>query len=261
MKAKHLRRRVSNKLRRSTGVTTRVVLYLISNALIFAIGVIGVVIGTPIAVAIGTSLVATGVAGGTLFIYVLLTEDLTHRYELISEFGVRDLFKARSVSIRDVYESRLADATEHIDLLGFGQKSFREDFGQEFEKWANRGVKIRILLLDPEFPDRKSAIADLRDVEENHAKGDIRRDVESFLRETKELRANNGNFNVRLYRCLPVLNILRIDEELFWGPYLYGKPSRSAPTVLVGRGPLFDVMLGHFNAIWEGDEASVDPER
>lgn len=256
-----MRRRLVNKLRQATGITTRVVLYLISNALIFAIGMIGVVIGTPIAVAIGTSLVATGVAGAALFVYVLLTEDLTHRYEMISEFGVRDFFKARSVSIRDVYESRLETASDHIDLLGFGQKSFREDFGREFERWVSRGVSVRILLLDPEFPTHESAIADLRDGEENHAKGDIRRDVESFLVETRDLRTKNDNFNVRLYRCLPVLNILRIDEELFWGPYLYGKPSRSAPTVLVGRGALFDVMLGHFDAIWQSDDASVDPDR
>lgn len=252
-------RRMANKLRQSTGMTTRVVLYLVSNALIFAIGIIGVVIATPVAVAIGTSLIATGVAGGALFVYVLLTEDIAHRYELISDFGVLDIYKARSVSIREVYEERLDDASEHIDLLGFGQKSFREDFGEDFSKWVDRGVSVRIMLLDPTFPEPDAAVADLRDGEENHAKGDVGRDVEVFLRETSELRARSDNFQVRLYRCLPMLNILRIDEELFWGPYLFGKPSRNAPTLLVGRGPLYDVMLEHFEAIWTDREASVRP--
>jgi len=255
-----LTRRAGDKLRQSTSMTTRVVSYLACNAVLVVGGVALVIVNTPVAMAIGTSLMATGIAGGALFVYVLFTEELSRRFEVISEFGVLDIYEARSVSIRPVYEERLTKATKQIDLLGFGQRSFREDFGQEFARWADRDIAVRILLLDPDFPQLDSSVADIRDGEERHSAGSIRRDVHEFLTATEELRREKQNFRVRIYRCLPMLNIMRIDNELFWGPYLLGKPSRNAPTLLVARGPLFETISDHFEAIWSGDGVSVEPE-
>jgi hypothetical protein len=57
---------------------------------------------------------------------------------------------------------------------------------------------------------------------------------------------------VRLYRSIPALNICRVDEELFWGPYLVGGPSRNNPTIIVKKGGImFDRLMNHFNMVWE----------
>jgi hypothetical protein len=242
---------------RNAAARSRLVIYLISNALVFALGVIFLVVGGAVALAIGSGLMATGIAGGVLVTYVVLSDGLVQRYEIVSKFGIRGIFKGRSVSMREEYESRLDSARREIDLLGFGQRAFREDFGPSFETWARRGVAIRILLLDPQFPADIWQVSNQRDAEENNSACDIRRDVEVFLEATRELRNQRHNFQVRLFRALPSINILRIDDELFWGPYLMGKPSRNSPTLLVGRGSVYDTMVEHFEAIWSDSTLSV----
>lgn len=242
---------------RNAASRSRLVIYLISNALVFAVGVIFLVVGGAVGVAIGSGLMATGIAGGVLVSYVVLSDELVQRYEVVSKFGIRGIFKGRSVSMREEYESRLDSARHKIDLLGFGQRAFREDFGSSFESWVSRGVAIRILLLDPQFPAGNWQVSTQRDAEENNSKGDIGRDVEGFLKATRELRSQNQNFEVRLYRTLPSINVLRIDDELFWGPYLMGTPSRNSPTILVGRGSVYDTMAEHFDTIWSDPSLSV----
>lgn len=242
---------------RATSVTTRLLVYVVCNGLLVVIGLIMTILGGSLAAAVGTSLIATGMAGGVLFLYILMTERLSERYELISEFGLLNIFRSRSVSIRAEYESRLDNARTHIDLLGFGQRAFREDFGKRFSAWANNGASVRILLLDPNYPNDAWQLATQRDSEEGNTEGDIGRDVEAFLRDTQSLRAQVDKFQVRLYGCLPALNILRIDDELFWGPYLIRKPSRNAPTLLVSRGELYDAMVDHFESIWNDATLSI----
>jgi hypothetical protein len=87
--------------------------------------------------------------------------------------------------------------------------------------------------------------------------GSIATDVRAFLQEveTQGLETDE-RFAVRLYRALPMLNIFRIDDELFWGPYLVRQVSRNSPTFLVGRGELFTQLIAHFDEIWSSDELS-----
>jgi hypothetical protein len=246
-----------NWWRRNAAARSRLVIYLVSNALVFAVGAVFLVAGGAVAVAIGSGLMATGIAGGVLVTHVVLSDDLVQRYEIVNKFGIRGIFKGRSVSMREEYEARLNSARREIDLLGFGQRAFREDFRSSFETWASQGVAIRILLLDPRFPTEGWQVSTQRDAEENHSAGDIKRDVEAFLKATRELRSQRRNFQVKLFRALPSINILRIDDELFWGPYLMGKPSRNSPTLLVGRGFVYDTMAEHFDAIWSDTSRSV----
>ncbi|WP_155352984.1 hypothetical protein [Acrocarpospora macrocephala] len=56
---------------------------------------------------------------------------------------------------------------------------------------------------------------------------------------------------IRLYSCLPALHVCRIDNEIFWGPYIMGAQSRNTPTFLVSpAGVMFDILAEHYNQIW-----------
>src|SRR2546421_253399 len=97
-----------------------------------------------------------------------------------------------------------------------------------------------------------------RDLEEGDHAGTITQQVKKFVADTKaitELVAPNS-FEIRLFRCLPSVNIFRVDNEMFWGPYLIKQPSRNSPTFLVRRGVLFDRLLQHFDRIWTDDSLS-----
>jgi hypothetical protein len=52
-------------------------------------------------------------------------------------------------------------------------------------------------------------------------------------------------------RCIPAINLFRIDDDVFWGPYLMQQQSRNTPTLLATRGGfLFDMLQKHFDALW-----------
>ena len=199
---------------------------------------------------IGGSLIASGIAGEILFLYIFLSQESKEKLDLLSVAGLRRVFATRSVSIRDEYHSRLRGAKE-VDILGFGLSSFRQDYGDEFGKLSSH-THFRILLLDPDFPSTEFSIASIRDREEGNNEGDIKRDVEAFenaVRRTTNL--NRANFQVRRLRALPSINIFRVDNDLFWGPYLMAYQSRNTPTLLVRKGGfLYDELKAHFDRLW-----------
>ena len=70
--------------------------------------------------------------------------------------------------------------------------------------------------------------------------------------------ANDGRLQVRVYKSLPTVNIFRIDDDLFWGPYLSGRASSNTLTVRIRRGTsIFDQLEAHFADIW--DRFSEEP--
>jgi len=129
-----------------------------------------------------------------------------------------------------------------------------EDHGNRFVEWKMRAA-VRILLLDPEYPTAESPVANLRDSDEGQDPGTICNEVRRFVRDTASLHGEN--FRIRLYRCLPSVNIFRVDDEMFWGPYFIRRVSRNSPTFVVERGgKVFETLLGHFESIWRDDELS-----
>ena len=205
-----------------------------------------------ISFAIGSSLIAAGVTGWITFAYVLFSEEISDRLRVLAEFGVVNVFDARSVRIRQEYDNRLKTARDRIDIIGFGLSALRGDFLRDFPKWKQM-ARVRILLLDPEFPSLDQSYALQRDNEEGNPRGDIAKDVKKFIQDVGPL-IQAGAFEIRLYCTLPTVNIFRIDDDLFWGPYLLGEQSRNTPTFVVKRGGiLFDRLTTHFDRIWNDD--------
>jgi hypothetical protein len=203
---------------------------------------------------VGGSLIAAGIAGEILFLYVASSQQTKDKLDLLSIAGLQRIFPTRSVSIRDEYHSRLRSAKE-VDILGFGLSSFREDYGNQFAELSLK-TSFRILLLDPEFPSPTDSVAAIRDREEGNNNGDIKRDVEAF--ESAARRAGPlANFLVRRLTALPSINIFRVDDEIFWGPYLIADQSRNMPTLLVRRGGfLYDQIKNHFEHLWANNQFS-----
>jgi hypothetical protein len=234
-------------------------IYLLLHVVLFLLGLVLIIIGNAdtYIVAIGTSLISVAVAGWVLFLYIWLSQDEFKKLNMLRRFGILDTFENRSISIKHEYDSRLSHVKESIDIMGFGLCALKEDYHNDFTIWASR-AKVRILLLDPEFPSPKYCFANQRDKEENKMPGTVCKDVHDFVKSCSGmLNSNNLNFEIRLYRCLPSINIFRIDGNLFWGPYLIGDVSRNFPTFIVEQpGILYNHFLDHFNKIWSDDNYS-----
>jgi hypothetical protein len=126
-------------------------------------------------------------------------------------------------------------------------------------EWLIR-VPIRILLIDPEKPTPTWTYVEQRDREEGNSHGSIMNDVTNFLHFMAPLKNRfPDRLNIRLYSCMPSINICRIDDEAFWGPYLLGAQSRNTPTLLVSRyGVMFDTLADHYNLMWDDERYSRD---
>jgi hypothetical protein len=237
------------------------ILWIIGHIVMFTVGIFFTVLAGQSAhkevfLGIGGSLIAAGIAGEILFLYVASSQQTKDKLDLLSIAGLQRIFRTRSVSIRDEYHSRLSNAKE-VDILGFGLSSFREDYGNKFGELSLK-TSFRILLLDPDFPSSAVSVATIRDHEEGNDDGNIKRDVEAF--ENAVRRADHlvkANFLVRRLTALPSINIFRVDDEIFWGPYLIADQSRNMPTLLVRRGGfLYYQIKNHFEHLWENNQFS-----
>lgn len=236
-------------------------IYVLAHLCLLLIGFVLLGYQNPTAKAIGASLIAAGIAGWVILVYVLQSQKLTDRIKIVLDFGFRAAFEGRSVLIKKEYDSRLSTVSQKIDIMGFGLKTLRQDYARDFAAWRGR-ADVRILIIDPHYPVGDSTYADQRDLEEHDKIGSIREDVEAFLKEVAPHLAAEGPhvFQVRLYRCLPSVNLFRVDSELFWGPYLIHQQSRNSPTFIVEEGPLFKMLMDHFDSIWSSDHHSCSIE-
>ena len=174
------------------------------------------------------------------------------------EFGLITIHEGRGAKIHAEYDERLQHLKSHLDVMGFGLRSFREDHAKHFDGWSQTAT-LRILLLDPEAPGPPPGYAAIRDEEEENPEGQIEIDVRAFIRASAPL-LDRERFHVRLYRCLPSINVFRVDDVVFWGPYLMEQQSRNTPTFVAGGdGILFREVTGHFERIWSGDYSRPIP--
>jgi hypothetical protein len=208
-------------------------------------------VGRGLAEGVGGSLIAGGVIGLALFVYVRSNERTLKRLEILSDAGLIAVFPFRSVRIKSEYDTHLQNA-QHIDIVGYGLSAFREDYAEHFASWS-RECRIRILLLDPEFPSPDLSLADRRDIEEGRPAGDTKAHVLAFEQLLSSVAGiNKANFELRRMKAIPSINLFRIDDVIYWGPYLFGVQSRNTPTLLAARGGfLFSALQAHFEELWK----------
>ncbi|MBV8519303.1 MAG: hypothetical protein JO197_18055 [Acidobacteria bacterium] len=244
--------------------SSRFLLYMALQLILVLVGALIATMG-PVGVAVGTSMIATGVGGMVVFGWVVFDEAEADRRRVLDAFGFVTAFPHRSIQIKDEYQRRLRAASQSIDVMGFGLNALREDFLDQFSEWATR-ARVRILLVDPDAPRSNSRYVDIRDMEESNTSGRTRAEVLRFITDTQPLWSrSDSNFELRLATTLPSVNMFRIDDEAFWGPYLvsssrFGRASRNLPTMIVKRpGYMFDRLVDHFDEIFTSEKLSRAP--
>lgn len=253
-------RSLASSLRQSRGIiyiSLQMILVLLGSLLASTLGSIGV--------AVGTSVIATGVSGMVVFGWVIFGDAEEAKRRAADSFGFVTAFPYRSVQIKAEYDVRLSRVAKHIDIMGFGLNSLREDYSGSFKSWASK-AEVRILLVDPDSPGTRANYADLRDTEEGNTPGRTSEEISRFIEDTRELWEDPAiSFSLRLAKTIPSVNMFRIDREAFWGPYLispsmHGRASRNLPTLIVrSPGYMFDRLVDHFEEIWNNDQLSRPP--
>ncbi|WP_143546095.1 hypothetical protein [Rhodococcus sp. 05-340-2] len=220
--------------------------YFLVHLVLMIGGITLTLLGGPIWVSIGTSLIATAVVGFVTFIYVAAGEEQRDRARNLEKAGVDRVYTARAAQIRSEYDSRLSSVKSNVDIMGFGLRDFGRDYMDKLAELSHR-ARVRILLLDPDSP-----IPGKKDEEEGRSPSQTENDIKEFIRKFDQLYSNNSQLELKVYTCLPTVNVFRIDEELFWGPYLVGSQSANTMTVRVNSdGPIFAQVMQNFENVWE----------
>src|SRR5690348_11157628 len=95
-------------------------IYVLVHLVLMVVGYSLTIRQNPLLVGIGSSLIAAGVTGWVVLVYVLQAQQLSDRVRILTELGLTSAFKGRSVTIKPEYDRRLTRAKENIDVLGFG---------------------------------------------------------------------------------------------------------------------------------------------
>lgn len=239
------------------------IIYYLAHGLVFIIGVALIQIDgeyNAIFDSVGTSLVAASIAGLIIYSYIKYADDLRVHVQMLVTLGLHQAFNVRGLKNDNEYKRRLQNATNNIDVLGYGLKTFLEEHFNDFENWKDK-CDVRILLIDPEFPSESKSICSQRDVEEGNAQGTLAAEVSAFIGRTKSIvgQGHKGSFAVKYFKCIPSITIFRIDDEILWGPYFVNKLSRDTPMFIVKKGGLlYDQILGQFDSIWSSNDFSRD---
>ena len=161
-----------------------------------------------------------------------------------------DLFTSRSAVPVDLWRSLLASATEGVDLLAYAALFLSDsnpDFCEQLASKAEGGVRVRILLGDPD-----SAAVHQR--QDDEALGDgIAGRVRLSLGYLRPILGTEG-VDVRLHGTTLYNSLYRFDETLLVNTHVFGAPAAHAPVLHLHRvpgGKLFDRYLASFERVWD----------
>ncbi|TYK50745.1 helix-turn-helix domain-containing protein [Actinomadura decatromicini] len=196
-----------------------------------------------------------------------------HRYAVASRLGVDETFlwpdalsneqvtaastgelvtiyPHRTAVPRDIWGRLFASAEEEIGVLVYAGLFLSEDTGiqRTFAEKAKAGVRVRILLGDPESPQVAERGADEGVDDAMAAK------IRNALVLYKNLRKQDG-VEFRSHRTVLYNSIYRADDQLLINTHVYGMPAALAPVWHLRRiagGDLVNTYLESFERVWEG---------
>jgi transcriptional regulator with XRE-family HTH domain len=167
-----------------------------------------------------------------------------------SESEIVSVYPHRWAVSRDVWQRFLEQAEREIGILVYAATFLAEDTGfrRLLEDKAKSGVRLRILLGDPDSP----AVAD-----RGHAEG-IDEAIVGKVRNALILfrpLLRIDNVEIRLHGTTLYNSIYRADEQLLVNTHIYGMMASNAPAFHLRKipgGDLVSTYLESFERVWEG---------
>lgn len=176
--------------------------------------------------------------------------------EAINEVGLTDVSdRLGNFGTQHDWVELLADAGQSADLMGrvmHGWVTF-DGFPDLLSRKIRDGVKFRILLMSPENPFQDMLTEEGSKIDSVLTqKRDVVLGVLSKIRVSlpQELRSS---LQVRLFNRVPLYcSIVRIDDVIYWSPYLCSNQAQNCPLLIVkGRTSGWGQLLEHeFQSVW-----------
>ena len=142
---------------------------------------------------------------------------------------------------------RLDKAKDHLDIIAFGLKSFRESKRKIISNKLSHGMLIRIITVDP-----ACAYLAQRDIDEKKVPGSTSASITQLCKWVVELQEKYGNkIEIKFCNTLPTEVYFRVDDYIYVGPYQCGKESQRSITVAFrGHGQGYSYYKEYFDTLW-----------
>lgn len=223
----------------------RLTTYLGINSALLIGGLALCILATGWPQAVGTSLVASALVG-LLFLYQLrIDRQFDQARQTYEDFGLITVTGPRSD--KDLYRRHMMRCRSSFDIMGHSLSRLYDDLGRDLlPEMDSRGVKIRILLLDPDSPLIHYREKEEPSPERVNLSAEIRKAAECYM------RLGLSNLKIRYYDCTPTVTYQRLDSVVFAAPYFVGISSgRQSALVLRSDQDLAIAYQTHFEYVWE----------
>lgn len=171
---------------------------------------------------------------------------------VINTWGIKEVFETRqkmNVRLNEIWN----ELTNELDIIGFGLKSFRDAQTNSINEKTKKGLKLRILTINP-----YSSFVKQREKDELLTEGSIKKtiiDLKKWVDKLKEKSSNPNNIQLKFYNSLPLEFYWRQEDNLYVGPYLYGKGSQQTVTFEYQKGTKgYDFYRTYFEDLWSNDD-------
>lgn len=210
-----------------------------ANLIVFLIGVIGVFFGIfikddatfswisvkgsdlkGIIISVGCSVIASGVVSYLSARYLIRRKRIK---DIVDYWGLEGIYKTRA-EMNISCNNHLNDMENHLDVIVFGMRSFRDSQGPLIADKVRKNLKVRILTLNP-----NSIFVKQREKDEGVAVGQLVseiRGLERWVEDLKKIAPDSKNVQIRFYDTTPQHSYLRQDGYIYVGPHLFGITSQ-----------------------------------
>lgn len=172
------------------------------------------------------------------------------RAEIIDRWGVEAIYKTRAEMNKSTNIS-LSKCKDTVEIVALGLKSFREAKSDEVEELLEKGVRIKILTINPD-----SNILGFVDEREDLMVGATKKSIEGLVYWIAKLKEKSEKYDieVRFYDALPLDFYFKVDERIYVGPYLKGLSSQQTISYEFSRGEGYSYWSNYFTKLWEGSK-------
>lgn len=172
--------------------------------------------------------------------------------EIFINWGLEGIYETRQIMNKKADE--IFDQSENeLDIIAFGLRSFRDAKTNIVKEKIKRGLKIRIITLDP-----SSEFVTQREKDEKEVPGQIRKTIQDLIKWIDDLKKESPdpeNVSIKFYNSLPQDFYFRIDNHIFLGPYLYGKTSQQTISYeFKGDSAGYKYYKEYFDNLWDDPE-------
>ncbi|EKL9827949.1 TPA: hypothetical protein N2935_000339 [Vibrio parahaemolyticus] len=168
--------------------------------------------------------------------------------KVINSWKLVSIFKTRQEM--NTVTNKLLLKSEELDIAALGASGFINYQGDVLKERLKKGLKIRFLI-----PHRESNFISQREKDEMAQEGSIKKAISDLVEwvETtkKELNLSDSAIQIREYSCLPIDSIMRIDNNLFTGPFMVKKKSQLTMSYQYKKGgDGYEYYNKYFEDIW-----------